>query len=137
LDDIYDQLQTVLADHLFVAGELRVGDFALYPHLLAARTLNRDADSEHHDIVIAWLKRIRETPEGQIDLGDVCAWWADRANQTLDTKRVNWGTYRLKWFLAHGFIDRFIEEVREDRVLWSVGPNNNAHNGPLAPRRAA
>ncbi|OQW78209.1 MAG: hypothetical protein BVN32_07115 [Proteobacteria bacterium ST_bin14] len=137
LDAIYDDLQAILTDRMFVAGELGVGDFALYPHLLAARALNIGATPERHDKVIAWLKRIRETPEGQIDLGHVRAWWADRANQSLDTKRVNWGTHRLEWFLAHGFLDRFVEEVRADRVLWSVGPNNNARHSPLAPRRMA
>jgi glutathione S-transferase len=136
LCDIYDQLEALLVTKSFVAGDLGVGDFALYPHLMATRTLNLGADPMRHGKVIGWLKSIRETSEGQADLGHIREWWADRANQQLDTKRVNWGTHRLEWFLSHGFLDRFIEEVRGDRVLWSVGPNSNARNSPLSPKRA-
>ena len=29
-------------------------------------------------------------------------------------------------------INRFAEPVRQDKVLWSVGPRNNARNNPFA-----
>jgi hypothetical protein len=37
--------------------------------------------------------------------------------------------------LANGGVEFFAEQVRQDKVLWSVGPNNNARNNPAAPDR--
>jgi glutathione S-transferase len=125
LVEIYTDLEALLADRAFITGELGVADFALYPHLMAARTLGIGPDGGQHPLLTEWIRRLRLTVPGQIDLGHVRAWWANRASQSVDTKRVNWGTHRLEWFLAHGFHDRFVEEVRADRVLWSVGPNRN------------
>lgn len=132
LSGVYDRLEARLTRGAFAAGALSVADFALYPHLAAAHLLGLRADPGRHPSIAGWLKRVRATPEGQSDLALVRAWWADRPNQDVDTQRINWGTHRLEWFLANGFLDRFVQEVHGDRVLWSVGPDTNARNSPLA-----
>jgi hypothetical protein len=104
----------------------------LYPQIASGAALGLPLDRHRHGAVFAWLKRIRERPEGQSDLAAARDWWANRATSTVDTKRVNWGTFRLEWLLASGGLDFFVEQVREDKVLWSVGPNSNALHHPLA-----
>ena len=41
--------------------------------------------------------------------------------------------FRLEWLLANGGVEFFADQVRQDKVLWSVGPDNNARNNPAAP----
>jgi len=132
LQPVYDELEKALADSDYVAGDLTVADFALYPQLGSALLLGIGASLQHHPKVFDWLRRMGELPECQRDTALKMQWWATRDQQDLDTKRINWGTFRLEWFLAAGFLDRFVEEVKNDRVLWSAGPNNNARNSPLA-----
>jgi hypothetical protein len=38
-----------------------------------------------------------------------------------------------KW-LANGQADWFADQMRRDKVLWSVGPQANSRNSPHAPR---
>lgn len=133
LAEVYSGLAAVLADRDFVAeAEPSVADFALYPHLSAAQLVGLRCDPITHAPVIAWLKRMRVRDEVQRDLAEVRAWWAGRATADVETQRINWGTHRLEWLLAHGHSDWFAEQVRAGRVLWSVGPNNNARRSPLA-----
>jgi glutathione S-transferase len=132
---IYDRLESQLVGKDFVAGELSVADWSLFPQLGSAQLLRIGTDIERHPNVIAWLERMAATPEARADQALKMLWWANRETADVDTKRINWGTHRLEWFLANGFLDRFVEEVRGNRVLWSVGPNNNAYNSPLAPNR--
>lgn len=129
---IYSDLEHQLEGGDFVAGsDVTVADYALYPQLGAAQVVGLPVDAERHPRIRAWLRRMRHTEEGQRDLAEVRAWWADRANSTVDTKRINWGTHRLEWFLANGHVEWFAEQVRQDKVLWSVGPRSNARRSPL------
>lgn len=132
LEPIYDELENALDGNEYVVGELSIADFALYPQLGSAQLVNIGTSPQRHPKVIEWLKRMANLPECKRDTAFKLQWWATRNDQDLDTKRINWGTFRLEWFLAAGFLDRFVEEVRHDRVLWSVGPSNNAKNSPLA-----
>jgi len=132
LEPVYDELERELDGKEYVVGELSVADFALYPQLGSAQLVNIGTTPDRHPRVFEWLKRMADLPECQRDTALKMQWWATRHDQDLETKRINWGTFRLEWFLAVGFLDRFVEEVRADRVLWSVGPNNNAMNSPLA-----
>jgi glutathione S-transferase len=129
---LYDQLETQLADARFVCGEISAADFALYPQVAAGAFLNLPLHARHEN-ARAWLRRMRERPEGQTDLAAVQAWWANREQRSFDTRRVNWGTFRLEWLIANGGLEFFVDQVRQDKVLWSVGPNSNARNHPLAP----
>jgi glutathione S-transferase len=130
---VYDQLEERLTTRDFVCGSISAADFALYPQVSAGAALRVPLDRERHVGTLAWLKRMRARPEGQTDLAAAREWWANRERQTSDTKRVNWGTFRLEWLLANGHTDWFADQVRQDKVLWSVGPNSNARNSPHAP----
>jgi glutathione S-transferase len=130
---VYDRLQGQLAMRDFICGDIGAADFAFYPQVASGAALDLPLDPRRHVGVLAWLKRIRARPEGQADLAAARAWWAAKDDQTVDTKRVNWGTFRLEWLLANGHTEWFAEQVRQDKVLWSVGPRNNARNNPLAP----
>jgi glutathione S-transferase len=130
---VYDRLDKKLAGQSFVCGEISAADYALYPQVASGAALGLTLDRHAHGSVFAWLKRIRERPEGQSDLAAARHWWENRATSTVDTKRVNWGTFRLEWLLASGGVDFFVEQVRADKVLWSVGPHSHAKNHPLAP----
>lgn len=130
---VYDRLQGQFASRDYICGEIGAADFAFYPQVASGAALDVPLDRTRHAAVIAWLKRMRARPEGQTDLAAARAWWAAKDQQTVDTKRVNWGTFRLEWLLANGHADWFAEQVRRNKVLWSVGPHNNAHNNPFAP----
>jgi glutathione S-transferase len=130
---VYDRLEERLAGQDFIGGDIGAADFAFYPQVASGVALDLPLDPTRHSSVRAWLKRMRARPEGQTDLSAVREWWANREKQTVDTKRVNWGTFRLEWLLANGCVDFFAEQVRQDKVLWSVGPNSNARNHPSAP----
>lgn len=130
---LYDQLEQRLSSQPFVCGDISAADFALYPQVISGAALGLPLDRSRHPAVLAWLKRLRERPEGQSDLAAARDWWANRDKQTVDTKRVNWGTFRLEWLLANGGVEFFADQVRQDKVLWSVGPHSNARNNPHAP----
>jgi glutathione S-transferase len=136
LADVYERLEAALAEADFVAGTLSVADFALYPHFSSAQMLRIGTNANRHPHILAWLDRMAATEICKKDTAAKMQWWATRDQHGLDTQRINWGTHRLEWFLANGFLDRFVEEVRGDRVLWSVGPNSNAKHSPLAPKQA-
>jgi hypothetical protein len=132
---VYDRLEERLTGQDFICGAIGAADFAFYPHVASGIALELPLDPTRHSSVRAWLKRIRARPEGQTDLAAAREWWANRENQTVDTKRVNWGTFRLEGLLANQCVDFFAEQVRQGKVLWSVGPDSNARNHPSAPDR--
>ncbi len=131
---VYDRLEAQLNGRDFImGGALSVADFALYPHLSSAGALGLGADRERHRNVIDWLRRVRRTEPGTSDREAVLAWWNARDESDVETDRINWGTHRLEWLLANGHVDWFAEQVREGKVIWSVGPASNAKNSPRAP----
>ncbi len=130
---LYDQLEAQLGDNAFVCGEISAADFALYPQVVSGAVLGLPMSAQRHAKTRAWLRRMRDRPEGQSDLAAARAWWANRDKQTVDTERVNWGTFRLEWLLASGGVEFFADQVRKDKVLWSVGPNSHARHNPHAP----
>jgi len=134
IDVIYDKLEAQLDGNDYVVGELSVADFALYPHLIGGKALNLAADAEKYPRVKAWLARIKSSKVGNADFVEAVKWWKTKDQQDVETDKINWGTYRLEWFLAHGFHKYFMEEIERDAVIWSVGPNNNANNSPLAEK---
>jgi glutathione S-transferase len=124
--DVYDDLERALRERRFVCDELTVADLALFPHLMAAWHLDLRCDPGRHPAVAAWQQRMRDLEICRFDIERVRAWWRTRAASSLETDRVNWGTHRLELYLAQGFHDRFVEDIRADRVLWSVGPRRNS-----------
>jgi glutathione S-transferase len=133
LADVYDRMEQTLAGQDYIAGALSVADFALYPHIGSAQLIRIGTNTARHPNVLAWINRMSASEIGQRDAEAKMQWWSTRDQHGLDTKRINWGTHRLEWFLANGFLDYFVDEVRGDRVLWSVGPNTNAAHSPHAP----
>jgi glutathione S-transferase len=132
--EIYDRLQACLGEREYVCGTVSAADFALYPQVGSGTALGLPFDAERHAAVSAWLQRMRSRPEGRSDLALTRDWWANKDKQTADFERVNWGTFRLEWLLANGHVDWFADQVRRDKVLWSVGPQANSRNSPHAPR---
>lgn len=130
---VYDRMEDRLATHDYVCGAVSAADYALYPHVGSGHLLGLPFDRDRHPGVRAWLKRMRARPEGESDLAAARDWWANRDRQTVDTERVNWGSFRLEWLVANGGADFFADQVRNDKVLFSVGPRNNAKNNPVAP----
>jgi glutathione S-transferase len=122
--EVYDDLDARLATGSFLCGaDPCAADWAVYPHVSSGAALGLGCHHERHRHVLHWLRRIRATPPGQGDVQAVRDWWHHRPEHAVDTQRVNWGTFRLEWLLANGHVDWFAEQVRSDRVLWSVGPN--------------
>ena len=122
---IYDALQRELERQPFVCGELSIVDFALRPHLQAARFLGVPWSPERHPALAAWSQRLADL--------EVCkrddALFRDYMGRLRDTNtqfdKINWGTFRLEWLLASGFHEFLGNEIRQDKVLWSVGPSRN------------
>lgn len=132
---VHDELQSRLAQAEYLCGEVGAADFAVYPHLAVAEGLGLGFCARRHPDVVRWFAAMRARPEGRIDAEAVREWWATRAQREVETRRVNWGTFRLEWLLANGHADWFAEQVRQGRVLWSTGPQNHAYESPLAPQR--
>jgi glutathione S-transferase len=126
ISDLYDELQAVLGDYGYICGELSIADLALFPHLMAAWHLDLRCDPEKHGRVARWLGHMRNHELGRADIARVRSWWKNRTNSTLETRRINWGSYRLELYLAQGFHRRLIDDIENDRVLWSVGPHRNS-----------
>jgi glutathione S-transferase len=133
LQPMYDRIEAQLANREYLCGAISAADFALYPQVGSGAALGLTLDRTRHRSVYGWLRRMRDCAEGQSDLAAAREWWANREQKTTDTERVNWGTFRLEWLLANGGVEFFVDQVRRDKVLWSVGPNNNARNSPAAP----
>jgi glutathione S-transferase len=132
---LYDQLQLQLASRTFIGGEISAADFAAYPHVAAGAALGLKFDAQRHPDIQRWFKAMRTRPEGQTDTAAARDWWANRDARTVETQRINWGTFRLEWLLANGQADWFAAQVRQGKVLWSTGPDNHALRSPLAPAR--
>ena len=130
---IYDSLEARLAGREYVCGDVSAADFALYPQVASGAVLDMPLDHTRHGAARSWLKRMRARPEGQTDLAAAREWWANKDKQTVDTERVNWGTFRLEWLVANGQAAWFADQVQRDKVLWSVGPQANSRNNPFAP----
>ena len=129
----YDRLSERLTGRDFVCGAISAADFAFYPHVASGAFIGLPFDPRRHAPVLEWMKRMRARPEGQNDLAYARDWWANRAASPVDTQRINWGTYRLEWFLASGFHEFLFDQIRKDKVLWSTGPNNNAVHCKVKP----
>jgi glutathione S-transferase len=126
IQDVYDDLERALGDKPFVCGELTVADMALFPHLMAAWHLELRCDPARHPAVAAWQQRMRHLEVCRADIERVREWWKKRTDSSLETEKVNWGTHRLELYLAQGFHERLVDDIRQDRVLWSVGPRRNS-----------
>lgn len=124
--DVYNDLERDLGEEPFVCSKLSIADFALLPHLMAAWHLDLRCDKDRHPRVAGWLDRMRDHELCRADVERVRNWWKNRSTSTLETDKINWGTHRLELYLAQGFHERLLEDIRHNRMLWSAGPRRNS-----------
>jgi hypothetical protein len=135
--DVYDDLERALRNQHFICGDFSVADLSLFPHLSAAWHLELRCDPDRHPSVVEWQRRMRQLEICRADLERVRQWWKNRSTSSLETDKVNWGMHRLELYLAQGFHERLIDDIRRHRVLWSVGPHRNSLRvGPSGPGSA-
>jgi glutathione S-transferase len=118
LDRIYDALERALHGGAFVCGDLSIADFALFPHLTAVRALGVPFEPKRHPGLAAWLERMRRLEVCRADLERTRAYLADIGNRNLERRKFFWRGDRIEWVLARGYHDWFVQEIREDRVIW-------------------
>ena len=78
---LYDQLEEQLRTGPYVYGDISAADFALYPQVASGAALDLPLDCARHPAVFAWLRRMRDRPEGQTDLAAAREWWANRGKR--------------------------------------------------------
>jgi glutathione S-transferase len=118
LDRVYDALDRDLEGQDFVCGDLSIGDFALFPHLSAVRSLGVSFSPESHSRLSAWLKRMRRIEGCRADLERVRSYLAELDASNLERSKIFWRGDRIEWVLARGYHEWFAQEIREDRVIW-------------------
>jgi glutathione S-transferase len=118
LDRIYDALEHALHGGAFVCGDLSIADFALFPHLTAVRALGVPFEPKRHPELAAWLERMRRLEVCRADLERTRAFLAAIGNRNLERRKLFWRGDRIEWVLARGYHDWFVQEIREDRVIW-------------------
>lgn len=118
LDAIYVQLDAALEDRAFVCDTLGIADFALFPHLAAARGLGVPFSAERHGHLAAWLQRMRALDVCRADLARARAYLADIGARSIERERIFWRGDRIEWLLARGFHRWFINEIESGRAIW-------------------
>jgi glutathione S-transferase len=134
--ELYDAMDQQLATHEYLCGAPTAADFAAYPHVASGAALGLRCNGERNRHLVRWLQMMRSRREVQADTLAVRDWWAHRSARPVDVERINWGAFRLEWLLASGLSQWFADQVRADKVLWSVGPRRQPSVG-LAPRDGA
>jgi len=128
---IYDALERELTHREYISGPLSIADIALFPHIASARAMEVDHSSDRHPNVARWFRQMRSLPVCAADLQRARAYIAQpSAARGIERHKVFWRGDRIEWLLARGFHDWFINEIREQRVIWP-GP---ALPAPLEPR---
>jgi glutathione S-transferase len=122
---VYDALEHDLAGHDFVCGELSIADIALFPHLTAVRLYEVSFDPARHPSLLAWFKRLRQTPIFARDLERARSYLSRLDSVGIERDKIFWRGDRIEWLLANGFERWFMREIEERRVIWP---------GPAIPR---
>jgi glutathione S-transferase len=118
LSEIYARLDAELEDREFVCTTLSIADFALFPHLVAVRSLGVPISAERHAHLSAWLQRMRELDVCRADLARARAYVADIRDRNIERERIFWRGDRIEWLLARGFHRWFMNEIESGRVIW-------------------
>ena len=118
LGEVYVRLDAELGGRAFVCTTLSIADFALFPHLVAARGLGVPFSAERHGHLAAWLQRMREMDICRADLARARAYVADIGARNIERERIFWRGDRIEWLLARGFHRWFINEIESGRVIW-------------------
>ena len=131
--EAFRRLDSCLKEREFLANAISAADFSVYPLVANAIAMGIKLDADDYPMASRWLSAIKSLPFARSDAQAVRGWWQHREKKDVNAHQVNWGAFRLEWLLAHGLHHWFAEQVDAGRVLWSVGPNNNALNSQHAP----
>jgi glutathione S-transferase len=130
---VYDALEAALARREYISGPVSIADIALFPHIASTRALKVDHSPDRHPSIARWFKQMRSLPVCAADLQRARAYVAELGAGDVERRKIFWRGDRIEWMLARGFHDWFINEIREERVIWP-GP---ALPAPLEPRATA
>jgi glutathione S-transferase len=114
----YARLEGDLASRDFVSGDLSIADFALFPHLVAAKAMQVAFEPAEQPNLARWFERMRKLPVCVADMQRARAFMAQLREIDFERRRIFWRGDRIEWLLAHGFHDWFMREIAENRVLW-------------------
>ncbi len=119
LEPIYVALNAALEGRDWLAGELGIGDFALFPHLSGTRMLGVPFDGERHPNLLAWYKRCRSSAPFVKDIKAVADFIGDPQTMSgVERNKIFWRGDRLEWMLASGHHQWLVGEIKADRVIW-------------------
>lgn len=120
LGKLYTRLDRAIGAGPFVCGAApSVADLALLPHLSAAKVVGLPFDAAVHPNVARWSTRLRnlafvreENVTLQASVGLLMA-----NPQRYESTRIVWRGDRLEWLFEKGYVDFWLQELREGRVL--------------------
>jgi hypothetical protein len=75
-------------------------------------------DETRHANLLAWYKRCRSTQIFADDAARVKEYLRDPASLDVERVKIFWRGDRIEWILASGYHEWFVNEIRENRVLW-------------------
>ena len=117
---IYRALERDLDGRRWLAGgALSIADIALFPHISATRLLNVSYEAGRFPRVHEWMRRLRAEPVFSADLQRTKDFLARSfSRDSHDRRKIFWRGDRIEWMLANGHHEWFINEIRQERVLW-------------------
>ena len=103
-------------------GQPGVLEFALWPHLTAVKPLGLNLDSKQYPAICEWIKKLRQTSLFQQDLTRTKSFLQEMTADSHETTKVFWRGDRIEWLLSKGYHEWFLQEIKNDRVLWPNQP---------------
>jgi glutathione S-transferase len=120
LDRVYATLERDLAERQFLCGEqLSIAEIALFPHLVATRSLGVSFDRERFPQLMRWFMQLRDLEVLAADVRRAKTFLgSDGIAQEYERRKIFWRGDRLEWLLARGYHQWLVGEIEADRVLW-------------------
>jgi glutathione S-transferase len=118
LASIYDAMELELAQREYISGSISIADIALFPHIASVRAMEVDYSPDQYPNITRWFKQMRSLPICKADLQRARDYIARLDTSNVERYKIFWRGDRIEWMLAHGFHDWFINEIREQRVIW-------------------
>jgi glutathione S-transferase len=118
LEAIYASLEAELADgREYLAGTPGLADYAMFPHLSAARPLRVGPDPARFPQTAAWMKRLAHHPLCTADIARLKAWFA-ALDGDFERERIFWRGDRIEWLLSAGFHRWLFAEIEAGRAIF-------------------
>lgn len=120
LGKLYARLDHAIGPGPFVCGAaVSIADLALLPHVSAAKAVGLPFEAAAHPNLARWSKALRELPfvreenvALQASVGRLMA-----NPQRYESTKIVWRGDRLEWLFEKGYVDFWVRELREGRVL--------------------